>query len=198
MDFFDNKIVQYVTFSIPFIALLVSLIARKFLVAQLDEPARSLYKKLSKDALVKTFLMFSGALMFGFFSYLKSADLTESIMSSLFSLTLFTGINLLWVNRKNSELIQEAKKTSSQGERAKRISLIEKMHLQKVFKNTIISIVWGGVGVIYTWFFVIDYPLNFMWLIAFMGTSPAITASRYADNVTFAASKFVNDKDLCV
>jgi hypothetical protein len=197
MDLFDNTWVQITSYCMPYIAILFAYFAQKQLANTLTGTARQAYRKLIRDSLVKTMLMFLGSLILAGLVFASSGNIVDSLTKSLFSLSCLVGINLLWQNKKNDETIKEAKQTSLKGERANRLATIESVHHETASYYARVSIAWGGVGIIYAWFIYDVYPLNYMWFIALLSTLPALVASRYADAVTYAATKFANDKNLC-
>ncbi|CAH7063836.1 hypothetical protein F0251_22780 [Vibrio sp. 070316B] len=197
MDFFDETWVQVVSYCMPFFIILGAYLAQKQLEKLLNGDALKSYKKLMRDSLVKTFLMFLGSILLAGLVFASNGNLTDSMTKSLFSLSCLVGLNLIWQNKKNSEIIQEAKSISLEGERQKRLEVIEMVHKKAAGYYAKVSIIWGGMGIVYSWFLYDSYPLNFMWFIAVLSTSPALIASRWSDAVTYAATKFANDKELC-
>ncbi|ENM3908765.1 hypothetical protein V4V45_003840 [Vibrio mimicus] len=197
MDFFDKTWVQVTSYCIPYITILFAYFAYKKLAKTLVGTARKAYEKLMRDSLVKTSLMSLGSLMVAGLVFANNGDVVDSLTKSLFSLSCLVGINLLWQNKKNGEIIKEAKQLSLKGERANRLASIESVHHKSACYYAKVSIAWGGLGIVYVWFVYDFFPLNFMWFIALLSTLPALRASRWADVVTYVATKFANDKDLC-
>jgi hypothetical protein len=195
MDFFEQNWVKIVTFSLPVLAFIISFFAQKIIEKELPEKIKKHYKKLAMDALVKTILMFAGAILVAIISIINSDNWTLALTKSTFTLTLLTGVSCIWLNRKNSNCLNEAKEISIEGNRKRKIQEIETIHTEKVIKNTNYSLFFGLIGVIYINFFYHSYPINIAWFLSVLSTGPAIAASRWGDAVSISASKYASDKN---
>lgn len=179
-----TSIVILVFLLIPFVQIKVA--------KQLPEEMQALYKKLAKDAFIKTLLMFAGAAFFGALAFFKGG-IEKAITQSLFALCLFTAASSSWLIIKTNESIKEAREASIKGKRKGKILEIERINIEMAKKTTIISFLAGLLGCLYMAFLYDSYPLSWAWFVGLISTGPAMLSARWSDAANTAISKYASD-----
>jgi len=192
MDFFNSFTLKIVTFSIVIIVFLGAPILQGLVAKRLPDELQGAYKKLAKDAFVKTLLMFAGAAFFGSLAFFKG-DVEKAMTQSMFALCLFTAVGSIWLIIKTKNSIKEAREASIAGNRKVKISDIERINSKLAKNPTIVSLVAGLIGCIYMVLLYDTYTFGWVWFAAFMATGPAMLSARWSDAANAAISKYASD-----
>ena len=197
MDLFSSPTIKYITFFLVIIVFLLMPFLQGALAKKLPLNLQTDYKKLAKDALVKTVLMFAGAAFFGALAFFEG-DVEKAITQSMFGLCLFTAVSSTWIIIKTKASIKEAREASIAGNRQTNISEIEQLNSKVATNQTIISLVSGLFGCTYMVLLYDTYPFEWVWFAAFISTGPAMMSARLSDAANLVASKYASDPKLGV
>jgi uncharacterized membrane protein len=197
MDFYNSTEIKIITLFIVVVTFLVTPYLQGLVAKKLPDDLQKPYKKLAKDAFVKTLVMFSAAAFFGALAFFKG-DIEKAITQSVFALCLFTGVGSIWTIIKTKDSIREARDISIAGNREWAISQIEFMNSKLAKNATIMSLIIGLSGCIYMVLLYDTYTLNWVWFVAFIATGPAMLSARCSEAANTAISTYVSDPEFGV
>lgn len=192
--FYESTAVKAVTFVMAAGLFLITPLINSAINQRLPVAMRAQYAKLTKDAWIKTIILFAGSIAAGFLAFFNGG-FDKTVSQAFFGMCLFSSLGSFWTVKKTKTLVQDARAISLAGNRSARIHNIERVNSEKAAKATFVSFTIGVLGFLYVALSFDTYSFSWVWFVGFVSTAFAIQSARWSDAANVAIAKYTSDSN---